>query len=261
MLEKDVVLVVDDSSTARSAIINVLRDHLYCKDIIEASDGQDALRKLRQRPDIDWIFCDWEMPNMAGDELLVEIRGNPDTAHLPFIMITSKGDRDSLVTAVQLGVTSFIVKPFTAKKLVEKVFLAQGRMERRNAERTRAAKEQKITIKFSSLADVEADLVDISLSGLLMLVEHEAIRATTVFDAFQAKINTPHSAEALVLPCQIIRLEADPLHPSRTETVRLAARFQPMNEQARKNLVIYIEVAARQAKAAALKLQESFNTN
>lgn len=256
MLEKDVVLVVDDSSTARSAVINVLRDHLYCKDIVEASDGQDALRKLRQRPDIDWIFCDWEMPNMAGDELLVEVRSDADTAHLPFIMITSKGDRDSLVTAVQLGVTSFIVKPFTAKKLVEKVFLAQGRMERRNAERTRAATEQKAWLTIGSSQEVEADLVDISLSGLLMLVKHEAIKASTVFDIFQAKIEPLGSNESFVLPCQIIRLEADPLHPSRTDVVRLAARFQPMNEQARKSLVSYIEAAAHQVRAAAAKLQK-----
>lgn len=250
MLEKDVVLVVDDSTTARSAIINVLRDHLYCKDIVEASDGQEALRRLKQRPDIDWIFCDWEMPVMAGDELLKEIRSNPDTAHLPFIMITSKGDRDSLVTAVQLGVTSFIVKPFTAKKLVEKVFLAQGRMERRNAERTRVAKDQKVVIKLASGAEVNADLVDISLSGLLMMVEHEAVRTSTVFDSFQAKIGHPHGKGSAVLPCQIIRLEADPMHPSRTDNIRLAARFQPMEEDPRKHLVSYIEAAARQAKAS-----------
>lgn len=253
MLEKDVVLVVDDSSTARSAIINVLRDHLYCKEIVEASDGQDALRKLRLRPDIDWIFCDWEMPNMAGDELLTEVRNNPDTAHLPFIMITSKSDRDSLVMAVQLGVTSFIVKPFTAKKLVEKVFLAQGRMERRNAERTRAARDQKVELKFGSVNGFQADLIDISLSGVLILVQHEAIKDVTVFDAFEARIDAPNSDETLVLPCQIIRLEADPLHPSRTDEVRLAARFQPMNEASRKHLVNYIEAAARHAKTAASK--------
>lgn len=253
MLEKDVVLVVDDSSTARSAIINVLRDHLYCKEIIEASDGQEALRKLRQRPDIDWIFCDWEMPIMAGDELLKEIRNNAETAHLPFIMITSKGDRDSLVTAVQLGVTSFIVKPFTAKKLVEKVLIAQGRMERRNAERTRAAKEQKVILKSGSLNEVEADLVDISLSGILMLIQSEAAKDAAVFDTFKANIDAPHSSQTIVLPCQIIRLEADPLHPSRTETIRLAARFQPMDEASRKDLVNYIEAIARQTRAAASK--------
>lgn len=253
MLEKDVVLVVDDSSTARSAIINVLRDHLYCKEIVEASDGQDALRKLRLRPDIDWIFCDWEMPNMAGDELLVEVRNNPDTAHLPFIMITSKSDRDSLVTAVQLGVTSFIVKPFTAKKLVEKVYLAQGRMERRNAERTRAARDEKVKLKFSHLDAIQANLIDISLSGLLMIVQHNAIKDVTVFDAFQAEINALNGGEMFLLPCQVIRLEADPLHPSRTDEVRLAARFQPMNEESRKHLVNYIEAAARQSRTTASK--------
>ncbi|GLR64597.1 response regulator [Marinospirillum insulare] len=250
MLSKDVVLVVDDSTTARSAIINVLRDHLYCKDIVEASDGQEALRRLKQRPDIDWIFCDWEMPVMAGDELLKEIRANPETAHLPFIMITSKGDRDSLVTAVQLGVTSFIVKPFTAKKLVEKVFMAQGRMERRNAERTRVSSEQKTTLKFSSGVETEASLVDISLSGLLMMVEHESVRNITVFDSFQAKVGHPHGKGSAILPCQVIRLEADPMHPSRTSTIRLAARFQPMEEGPRKHLVSYIEAAARQARAS-----------
>lgn len=250
MLDKDVVLVVDDSTTARSAIINVLRDHLYCKDIVEASDGQQALRRLQQRPDIDWIFCDWEMPVMAGDELLKEVRNNPDTAHLPFIMITSKGDRDSLVTAVQLGVTSFIVKPFTAKKLVEKVFLAQGRMERRNAERTQVTIDQKLALKFASTAGIEAGLVDISLSGILMMVEHEAVRNVTVFDSFQAKIGHPHDKGSAVLPCQVIRLEADPMHPSRTDTIRLAARFQPMDEAARKHLVSYIEASVRQARGA-----------
>ena len=253
MLEKDVVLVVDDSTTARSAIINVLRDHLYCKEIVEASDGQEALRKLRQRPDIDWIFCDWEMPVMAGDQLLKEIRDNVETAHLPFIMITSKSDRDSLVTAVQLGVTSFIVKPFTAKKLVEKVLLAQGRMERRNAERTRVNKDQKVRLTGGALEGVEADLIDISLSGLLMLVPSLEAKDAAVFDAFKANIDTPHSTDTVVLPCQTIRLEADPLHPSRTETIRLAARFQPMDEAARKHLVSYIEATARQAKTAASK--------
>lgn len=250
MLDKDVVMVVDDSTTARSAIINVLRDHLYCKDIVEASDGQEALRRLKQRPDIDWVFCDWEMPVMAGDELLTEIRNNPETAHLPFIMITSKGDRDSLVTAVQLGVTSFIVKPFTAKKLVEKVFLAQGRMERRNAERTQVDSDQEVVIKLASGVEVEAGMVDISLSGLLVMVEHEAVRKVTVFDSFQVKLTHPHGKKTAVLPCQVIRLEADPMHPSRTEAIRLAARFKPMEEEPRNHLVSYIEAVARQAKAS-----------
>lgn len=250
MLSKDTVLVVDDSTTARTSIINVLRDHLYCKDIHEASNGQEALRKLKQHPEIDWVFCDWEMPLMSGDELLQEIRNTPETAHLPFIMVTSKGDRDSLVTAVQLGVTSFIVKPFTAKKLVEKVFLAQGRMERRNSERTRVNQEHKLVINFNN-QETEAELIDISLSGLLMKVEHAPLRnQISVFDNFISQLELHKNSGTANLPCQVIRLEADPLHPSRTDIVRLAARFQPMDEEARKKLVSFIESVARQAKSA-----------
>ena len=245
MLEKDVVLVVDDSATARSAIINVLRDRLYCKEIHEASNGKEALKLLREYPEIDWIFCDWEMPVMSGDELLTAVREDPQTAHLPFIMITSKGDRDSLVTAVQLGVTSFVVKPFTAKKLVEKVFLARGRMERRNAERIKASKGQKAQLKFGGNPPIQADMIDVSLSGLLTLCEHEPLRSITVFDQVQVQVKMPHTEKEVLLPCQVIRLEADPSHPSRTEQIRVATRFLPMEAETRTQLVEYIEATRR----------------
>ncbi|WP_114417417.1 response regulator [Marinospirillum perlucidum] len=245
MLEKDVVLVVDDSATARTAITSVLRDRLYCKEILEANDGKEALQLLNQHPEIDWIFCDWEMPVMAGDELLAAVRENPQTAHLPFIMITSKGDRDSLVTAVQLGVTSFVVKPFTAKKLVEKVFLARGRMERRNAERIKASQGQKAEMKFGTETSVDGDLIDISLSGMLILCEHEPVRGITVFDKLQVKVLHPSTQQELILPCQVIRLEADPTHPSRVEQIRVATRFQPMPAETRTLLVDYIEATRR----------------
>lgn len=251
MLDKDVVLVVDDSATARTAIINVLRDRLFCKEVIEAADGQEALRLLKQRPDIDWIFCDWEMPVMAGDELLAAVRDNQATAHLPFIMITSKGDRDSLVTAVQLGATSFVVKPFTAKKLVEKVFLARGRMERRNAERIRAARGQKVFMKFAGGDLIEADLIDVSLSGMQVLADHDAMRQVTVFDQVQVKMTMPNTDKISAMMCQVIRLEADPLHPSRVDKIRVATRFQPMDTEARNYLVDYIEATSKRGAASA----------
>ena len=86
-----------------------------------------------------------------------------------------------------------------------------------------------------------------------MIVQHNAIKDVTVFDAFQAEINALNGGEMFLLPCQVIRLEADPLHPSRTDEVRLAARFQPMNEESRKHLVNYIEAAARQSRTTASK--------
>lgn len=246
MLEKDVVLVVDDSTTARSAIIGVLRDRLYCKEVLEAGDGKEALKVLKEHPEIDWIFCDWEMPVMSGDEVLSAVRENPATAHLPFIMITSKGDRDSLVTAVQLGVTSFVVKPFTAKKLVEKVFLARGRMERRNSERIRVAAGQKATLKLSDEHQpVQGDMIDISLSGMLLLCDHEPIRGISIFDRVEIRIKLQENNAVVDLPCQVIRLEADPMHPARNEQIRVAIRFMPMRPEPRNQLVQYVEATRR----------------
>lgn len=248
MLEKDVVLVVDDSATARTAIINVLRDRLYCKEVIEAGDGKEALRLLKQHPEIDWIFCDWEMPVMAGDELLTAVREDPQTAHLPFIMITSKGDRDSLVTAVQLGVTSFVVKPFTPKKLVEKILLARGRMERRNSERIKATQGQQALLQLDSSEPVTADLIDVSLTGILVLCNHQPVRQLTVFDSLKIKVTLPASQDTLTLACQVIRLEADPLHPAKTDQIRVATRFLPMEGETRNQLVQFIEATRRLSK-------------
>lgn len=244
MLSNDTVLVVDNSSAARSAVNNILRDHLFCKEIVDASDGQDALRKVRQLKNIDWIFSDWDMPNMTGIEFLKEVRSDPRTSHIPFIMVTARSDRDSLVTAVQEGVTSFIIKPFTAKKLVEKVFMAKGRMERRNAERTKVSKEQQINLTFEGAAESQATLIDISLTGFLSLIEIDATRQANIFDFFKAKLTLPKNDISQSLPCQLIRLEADPHHPARITHVRLAARFQPMQEPQRQHLVEYIEQIA-----------------
>lgn len=245
MLSNDKVLVVDNSSTARSAINNILRDHLFCKEIVDASDGQDALRKIRQN-NIDWIFSDWDMPNMTGIEFLKEVRSDPRMSHTPFIMVTARSDRDSLVTAVQEGVTSFIIKPFTAKKLVEKVYLAKGKMERRNAERTKIGQEQFIKLELNSPSKgVDATLIDISLTGFLCLVEKEVVDQVSIFDLFDTGLTLPKTTHSLSIPCQVIRLEADPHHPARSSHVRLAARFQPMQEAQRQHLVGYIEEVAK----------------
>ena len=240
MLSKDKVLVVDSSAPARAAIINILRDQLFCKDIVEASDGQDALRKINGISNLDWVFCDWDLPHLTGLELLTKVRSAAETAQLSFIMVTAKSDRDSLVAAVQEGVTSFIIKPFTAKKLVEKVFIARGRMERRNAERTKVAQEKLINLNLAAGTKATAKLIDISLTGFLCLAKFDEVKDLKVFDNLSLVAD-----ETMSLPCQTIRLEADPNHPARTSHLRLAARFLPMQEDQRRQLVSFIEELAR----------------
>lgn len=114
------VLVVDDAPFIRDMLRKQLRDHIPNLEIKEATDGAKALSCLKQWwPDI--VLSDWEMPNMTGEELLREVRDMPNGAKLPFIMVTTRGDRDHVVKAVQSGVSDYITKPFTTEELLRKV--------------------------------------------------------------------------------------------------------------------------------------------
>lgn len=113
------VLVVDDMSTMRRIIKNVLKQ-IGFSDLVEAENGQDALNKL-QAGDIGFIVSDWNMPVMQGIDLLRAVRANPDLKHLPFLMVTAEAQKDNIIEAVQAGVSNYVVKPFTAEALQAKL--------------------------------------------------------------------------------------------------------------------------------------------
>jgi two-component system chemotaxis response regulator CheY len=117
------VLVVDDFATMRNIVKTSLKN-IGFKNIIEAEDGDIALGILRKQQ-IDLVLADWNMPNMKGLDLLKEIRKDVNLKNLPFIMVTAEGQKENVVEAVQAGVNSYIIKPFTPEILkdkIEKVF-------------------------------------------------------------------------------------------------------------------------------------------
>lgn len=113
------VLVVDDFSTMRRIVGNLLKE-LGCQKITEAEDGVDALRKLESGM-IDFVISDWNMPNMTGLELLQHVRASQALKHLPFLLITAEARKENIIEAAQNGADGYIVKPFTATVLNEKV--------------------------------------------------------------------------------------------------------------------------------------------
>jgi two-component system chemotaxis response regulator CheY len=113
------ILVVDDSSTMRRIITNTLRE-LGLRHITNAEDGDEALEKFRTN-DFDLVLSDHKMPRMSGEELLEHIRKGDTNSNVPFIMITAESFRDNVMKAVQLGVSNYIVKPFTTQQLLEKL--------------------------------------------------------------------------------------------------------------------------------------------
>lgn len=113
------VLVVDDSSVMRQIIKKNLKE-LGFADIADAEDGAAGLKKLGDAP-VDLVVSDWNMPKMTGIEFLKEVRSDSKLKAIPFIMVTSEADKGKIMEAVQAGVNQYIVKPFNAVQLEEKI--------------------------------------------------------------------------------------------------------------------------------------------
>jgi two-component system, chemotaxis family, chemotaxis protein CheY len=117
------ILIVDDFSTMRRIIKNLLRD-LGFTNTAEADDGSTALPML-QSGNFDFLVTDWNMPIMSGIDLLRQVRADDKLKHLPVLMVTAEAKRDQIIEAAQAGVNGYVVKPFTAlvlKEKIEKIF-------------------------------------------------------------------------------------------------------------------------------------------
>jgi len=113
-------LVVDDFSTMRRIVRNLLKE-LGFTNVEEAEDGAVALQRLKSGGGIDFVVTDWNMPNMDGLTLLQSIRADANLKHLPVLMITAEAKKENIIAAAQAGASGYIVKPFTAATLNEKM--------------------------------------------------------------------------------------------------------------------------------------------
>jgi two-component system chemotaxis response regulator CheY len=118
------ILVVDDFQTMRRIIVNLLRQ-LGFTNMVEADDGTTGWDRL-QTEQVDLVISDWNMPKMTGIDFLKNVRSSDKFKTLPFIMVTAEGKRENVVAAVQAGVSNYIVKPFNAATLKEKLVKVLG---------------------------------------------------------------------------------------------------------------------------------------
>lgn len=113
------ILVVDDFATMRKIIRNQLGQLGY-KNLDEADDGATALPKI-QSGGVDFVVCDWNMPKMSGLDLLKAMRSDENMKGVPFLMVTAEALKENIIAAIQAGVSDYVVKPFTAMILEEKI--------------------------------------------------------------------------------------------------------------------------------------------
>lgn len=120
MVDKNLsFLVVDDFPTMRRIVRSLLKE-LGFSNVEEAEDGQDALNKLKAGS-FDFVVADWNMPNLDGMEMLKQIRADDGLKHLPVLMVTAEAKKENIIAAAQAGASGYVVKPFTAATLDEKM--------------------------------------------------------------------------------------------------------------------------------------------
>ncbi|KXS39166.1 MAG: Response regulator CheY [Halomonadaceae bacterium T82-2] len=113
------ILVVDDFPTMRRIVRSLLKELGY-NNVEEAEDGQDALGKLRGG-NFEFVVSDWNMPNLDGLEMLKQIRADDALKSLPVLMVTAEAKKENIIAAAQAGANGYVVKPFTAATLEEKL--------------------------------------------------------------------------------------------------------------------------------------------
>ncbi len=113
------VLIVDDFATMRRILKNILKQ-LGFRNLVEADDGTTAWEVLENQT-IDLIISDWNMPKMTGLELLKKVRADSRYAKTPFLMVTAEAQKQNVIEAVQAGVSNYVVKPFTAEAISDKL--------------------------------------------------------------------------------------------------------------------------------------------
>ncbi len=171
-------LVVSNSQVIRNLVVNILKNAFGIKKIVQAGDGEKALKVLHSIP-IDMIISDWNMPGMDGKELLAAMHQERALKKTPFIMITSNGEMKFILHAMELGVTDYVVKPFTPLDLEKKLRSAWAASAKRMKERYASLPTHTTTININGKS-VAATIENISLTGVLLNVWH-----TDLFGLYQ----------------------------------------------------------------------------
>ncbi|QTL34783.1 MULTISPECIES: response regulator [Pseudoalteromonas] len=203
-------LVVDDCTTVRNVVRNIIKTRLGSEQVLMATNGKQALQILESQP-VDIIISDWQMPELNGEELLYRVRNSARFKDIPFIMMTSNGERDFVITAIQNGVSHFVVKPFRADKLEAAVNKSWNGASKRDSVRHSALPSHAMRI-IASDALLEGKVQNISHTGMQVYTDYvDALKLykITEFNLSFNNFDGPHALSISPLYGTIVRIEAN----------------------------------------------------
>jgi len=213
MLKGKTVLIAEDDSTMQMFIGGILRQELNCRNVITCNNGLQALAALKnpeQRAAIDLILCDWEMPGAKGDEILGFVRKDKKIRHLPFIMTTSRSAKEDLIKVAKLGINNYLVKPFSAADLVERIKKVMepkdnAKVKKRFSKST--ALVVKLDLKGEEGKSQYGTLYEISFEKGLIRVQRDDKSQLNLYDQF--KLQVKFIQETIDLDAEIRSLRPD----------------------------------------------------
>jgi CheY-like chemotaxis protein len=239
MLKGKTVMIVEDNATIRRFTASVLKNQLNCANVLQAASANEALETItaikRRRSPIHLILSDWEMPGMTGDEFLLAIRENPETADIPFIMVTSRNDRESIIMAAQAGVNEYIVKPFTAGALLQKITRAFALQERRAMARFRSLRGDKAEVIFNDAVRYSGFVVNLSQTGVLLRVPLFRHTPVCVHDLMQLALKLSDTVDIHVY-AELVRMETDKEDLANKSLMLAGFQFQDLTEESAEKL-------------------------
>jgi len=221
-------LVVDDSRVVRTKVRTVLENEIGATNIFEASDGTEAM-KILQLNKINMIISDWNMPNLSGEELLYSVRNNKEWFNIPFIMMTAYGERDFIMTAIQNGVSDYIIKPFTSAELEDKIRKLWNIAEMQKEERYNLLPVHNLTINCEDTV-LKAQLININRTGALIRLKYDENLNLFKRYTLSLKVAMPNENEDLAInPIYgiAVGLEAEDCFKTSSKVCLMALAFIP----------------------------------
>ena len=239
MFSKQVALIIDQDKMSAQTIMRILRDDLGFKKVIIAINGKSALDELRVR-EINWVIGEWDVPGITGAKLLKELRGNPKTAEVPFLMLSGSVDRDALSEAISLGVTDFIAKPFTPAIISSKIKRLSRIREKRIAPRVYPIDDFVVEVGLDNDVCMEGVIINISATGVLISAPRLVRGSINIFDNLKLKIRVSDETTILTVS-SLVRMECD--YEAKYEAgtrILCAFDFKDINDENRVLLNNYI---------------------
>jgi two-component system chemotaxis response regulator CheY len=176
----------------RRIVAAILQEDLGCKHVIQSESALEAMDHIQSGlVQVDWIFSGWELEGMTGYEFLEKVRKNPSTATIPFVMMTSHDDRESILKALNAGVTDYLIKPFTHEHFLEDVQRIFALRFRRTHPRYKARDANPVEIVFKDGYAYHGNLMDVSINDVLVRTPLFVKGMTQIYDNADVKISIP----------------------------------------------------------------------